>query len=169
MKKTVLIAVGIVTLVALGMAGYAYAQAQVPPRQIAPGYGYGHGPEMMGWTEEGEPPMHDYVFSALAEGLGLTPEELEARHEAGERLWDIAQDQGLTAEELRDLMLEAREGALEQAVSDGVLTQEQADWMLDHMGPRFAEGYGPGSGHCDGSGPHGPGFRGSRGGRFSQP
>ena len=43
----------------------------------------------------------------------------------------------------------------EQALADGAITQEQADWLLE----RGAKGYRPGSaqGLCDGTGPRGTG------------
>ena len=57
----------------------------------------------------------------------------------------------------------AHQQSLDQAVADGVLTQEQADsilanmagryvWMLDNMGAGSEAGYGPGAGGCRGMG-----------------
>jgi hypothetical protein len=106
------------------------------------------------------------MFPALAEAFGLTTDELAAAHAAGKTLWDIAQEQGKTFEQFQALMLEARTSAFEAMVSDGVLSQEQADWMLERMGG--ADGYGLGSGGCGMSGGAGYGMRG--GGRWnSQP
>jgi hypothetical protein len=48
-------------------------------------------------------------------------------------------------------MQAARQKALEQAVAHGVLTQEQADWMLSHMGGRGHMG-----GRWQGDGDFGP-------------
>jgi len=55
----------------------------------------------------------------------------------------------LNAEETQELMSSAHEDALTEAVADGWLTAEQAEWMDEHMngmwgGPNAA-GYG---GHC---------------------
>jgi len=50
------------------------------------------------------------------------------------------------------LVLSARAAALQQAVADGVITQEFADGMLAHMDAMHGEGFGPGGGHCDGEG-----------------
>jgi len=109
-------------------------------------------PGMMG-AEEG--PMHDAMISAFADALGLTPEELEARHDDGETLWQIAEAQGLSESDIQTLMVTARGEALTQAVADGELDQEQADWMLSHMDEGTF-----GSGSCDGStgGFHGHGM-----------
>jgi hypothetical protein len=92
------------------------------------------------------------MYPAMSAALGLTPEEFDARHEAGESFWDIAEAQGLTTEEAWDLMLGARNEALAQAVADGVITQEFADWMTGQMEAMHGEGFGPGGGHCDGEG-----------------
>lgn len=139
MKKTLLIvAVLSVTVLTLGLAGYAYAQDKTPEYPYGPGMmgaygghsvmaGYG-----MGWNGE-EGPMHEAMVAAVAEALGLTPEEIETRHDAGETLWEIAEAEGLSAEEIQDLMSSTHDAALEDAVANGDLTQEQADWMDAHM------------------------------------
>lgn len=158
-----------VAAVVFGLAGYAYAQTQTPPApsEYGPGMmgggygrsgmmgqsgsgmmgqGFGHG--MMGNSNE-MTALHAYMYPAIATALGLTPEEFDARHTAGETFWEIAEAQGLTTEEAWTLMQTARETALQQAVTDGVITQEFATWMLEHMETMHDEGYGPGSGHCN--------------------
>jgi hypothetical protein len=170
MKKALFVfAILGVTVLALGLAGFAYAQSQTPMgpfesgmwgenQGFGPGsHGYpGFGPGAMGnYGDPGQ--LEEYMHPALAEALGLTPEELETRHEAGETFWEIAEGQGFTLEEAQELMLQVRADALTQAVADGLLTQEQADWMSSRMSLMEANGYGPGSGECDGEGSHGPG------------
>lgn len=170
MKKIYIIGALLVLLaLGLGMAGVAYAQSETPPY---PGYG----PGMMGGRGGGfggmmggrageYGPLHTYMMEAFAEALGLTPEELQSRRNAGETLWQIAESLGFSQEEFSQLWVDARTAALNQAVADGVITQAQADWMLQHMALRQGGGYGPGSGHCIGSG-QGSGFRGGRQGRM---
>ncbi len=181
MKNILWVALGfMVAVLAFGIAGFAYAQSQTPATPEYPhihgmmgdaydhdyGHGmmgdaydhdYGHG--MMGGHglmgcdgEEG--PMHDAMVAALAQALDLTPEELEARHDAGETMWQIAESEGLNADEIQDLMLSAHDSALEDAVADGQLTEEQASWMDTHMdqmwgGENVDGGFG---GHCEGGG-----------------
>ena len=65
----------------------------------------------------------------LAEALGMSVEELEAARAEGQTLSELLEAQGLDATTVRDRLLEAHEAALEQAVADGVLTQEEADEM----------------------------------------
>lgn len=162
MKKALIFgALAGVCLLALGAAGLAYAQARTPqtPSGGGPmfGYGYGYGGGGMGMMWDGETgPLHEYMTNALAEALGITPEELITRREAGETLWQIAESQGISSEDFPTLVTDARTKALDQAVEDGAITQEQADWMSQHMGP----GFGPGAGYCNGSGMGGYGGRG---------
>ncbi len=163
MKKILLVgAIVLVALAALGVAGFAYAQSQTPPTPEFP-----FGPDAEGWHggrrgmmgawraggawEDGiHGPMHEYMLNAIAEALGLEPQELQVYHDEGKTPWDVAQEQGLSEEEFRELMFEARKKALEQAAADGVITQEQADWMLERMNQMWE--YGPGFGPCHGGG-----------------
>ena len=172
MKNIMLVLAGaLIGVVALGVVGFAYAQVQNPPdEQLPQGYGPGmmgrlgrgmmgaYGPAMMRDGNYG--PMHTYMVDSFAAALGLTSEELQAKIEAGETMWQVAQDQGLTDEEISVLMLTARTEALQKAVDAGALTQEQADWMNTHM-----QQSGMGSGFCHGAGgatdglQRGPGWR----------
>ena len=169
MRKILIIGtlVGVIVL-ALGVTSLAFAQTETPPAPISPGFGSGmmggRGgfSGMMGGNRNGvEGPLHGYMIAAFAEALGLPPEELEIRREAGETLGQIAEAQGISSEEFAILWVEARTAALEQAVADGVITQEQADWMIQRMAQRQAAGFGPGSGACTGAGPQGGFHRGS--------
>lgn len=111
--------------------------------------------------------IHEYMEAAIAAEFGLTEEELEERHAAGETMMDLASEQNLTVEDFTARMNAARASALEQAVTDGVITQEQADWMQQHMGSNGMMG-GSGRGGCNGGGLRGPGMgRGMH--RFSPP
>ncbi len=156
MKKTlVILAVLGIALLTLGTAGYVYAQSQTPPAGFAPGSGMspqGMRPARGGFRGQGDSPLHDYMVAALADAFGLTPEELETMHDNGTTLWDYAAEQGMTVADFQAAMESARTTALEQAVADGVITQEQADWMSSH-GPRM--GNGTAQGNCTGDGPHG--------------
>lgn len=116
----------------------------------------------------GDGRLHEYFLNALAEELGMSEEELEARLVGGETLLAIAREQGLDAEALRDLSLQARDKALEAAVGEGVITEDQADWLRE---PGFRPALGMpwcGGGYRPGGRPRGdwmaPGF-GPFGGR----
>ena len=163
MKKTLLV-VGILValLAALAVAGFAFAQKPTPPVPFGPGMMGGNGGGMMGgWqSEDGYGPMHEVMQDAMAEALGITHAELEERLAAGDTAWTIAQEKGLTQDEFVQLMSDARSAALNQLVADGVLTQEQADWMLSRMGSMMQNGFGNGAGGCMGAG-FGGGRRGT--------
>lgn len=180
MKKILVIgtiAVAIVAALAFGLTNWAYAQDDLP---VCPFCGEGSWMGGRGGFRgqvDGDEygPMHDYMFPAIAEAFGLTETELEAAHDAGKTMWDIAQEKGFTFEEFQTLMLNARTQAFEKMVADGVISQEQATWMLSHMNGAQGGGYGPGmrgAGGCgmyDGdeypSGGYGRGMRG--GGRWN--
>ena len=89
----------------------------------------------------------------LSEVLGLTPEEIKAKLQAGMTIVEIAAEQGFTQDQLKDAMHTAMVENLQQKVADGTITQAQADQILQHMQERPAE-----------NGPLGFGFRGH--GRF---
>jgi Protein of unknown function (DUF2680) len=112
------------------------------------GYGMMGGFGMMGAGNYG--PMHQYMVEALAEALKLTPEEVQSRIDGGETPWQIAQSQGLSQDQIQQLMLDAHDKALDKAVEAGLLTQEQADWMDQHMESMWS-GDGTGFGGCHGA------------------
>lgn len=153
MKKTILI-VGLVVaaLVVLGV-GVAFAQGVAPYA--------GNGP----MAQDGGGYLHTYMVTALAEKLGLKVEDVNARLTAGETMYDIAVADGVKAEDFPALMSEIRSQALTAAVKDGVITQEQADWMSSRGFGRGGAMNGNGSGTCpmqDGTSTgYGPGMMGN--------
>ena len=101
----------------------------------------------------------------MAEALGLSVEEYEAAREDGS-LSDLLAN--ITPAELQTKMQEAMEAAVQQAVADNIITQEQADLVLEQMssGWGFHGGFG---GHHGGPGGRHGGFRGMGGPIPSQP
>lgn len=83
----------------------------------------------------------------LAEALGMTVDELEAALSGGQSLSDLMAEQGISASELQTKMQAAYEAAVQQAVADGVITQEQADAILSGGGMNFFGGHGHGGRH----------------------
>jgi hypothetical protein len=96
----------------------------------------------------------------LAEVLGMTAGELDAARDDGS-LSDILAN--ITPAELQERMQAATESAVQQAVADGVITQAQADLVLDQI----ANGAGMLGGFGGHHGRGGMDFGGSRG--FSVP
>ncbi len=137
MKKVLIVgAVVFAVVLVLGAAGLAYAQTRTP------GQG-GYGPGMMGGWGYG--PMHTYMVEALADALHLDPQAVQDRMTAGETPWQIAQSTGLSNEQVRALLEQVHDTALDKAVAAGALTQEQAYEMEEHMDRMWANGSGPGA------------------------
>jgi hypothetical protein len=154
MKKMLLIAgLLVLALTAVGVP-VAFAQGGQPPAAQG-GYGW----------------MHDYVEQALAAKLGLTEQEVEDQLTTGKPMYQIALDNGIKQEDLANFMNEVHKDAFGQAVKDGVITQERADWMLQRMLNMSQNSYG--TGNCpmhNGQGPQsnrgrgmGPGMLGGSG------
>ena len=131
-KSLVTLAILVGVLSVLVFAGSVFAQADQPGNEQGQGlYGRGwHG--MMGrgaGLAPGGGVLHDYMLAAYADALNLSVDELQARLDAGDRIIDIAVEQGLSLAEFRDLKTTVRQTAIDNALADGVITQEQADLM----------------------------------------
>lgn len=148
MKKTILIvALVLLALGALGV-GAVFAQGQQTPFAV-------QGPMI----QNGGGYLHTYMVAAFAEKLGLNVDAVNARLIAGETMYDIALTEGVA--DVPALMIEVRAAALAAALADGVITQEQADWMktrgFGRGGMMGGQGY---NGTCP---MNGTGFTGQRG------
>lgn len=158
MKKTILIVALLVLVLGALSVGVVYAQGQQPPVG---------GRGMMGGGGAGW--MHDYVEQALvAAKLGLTEAQVEEKLDAGQTMYQVALDAGVAEADIPALLTEVHTTAFDKAVADGVVTREQADFMLQRM---QTNGFGNGTGTCPmGNGTYGPngtgngnGFRGGPG------
>ena len=160
-KKRLILLGGVAVIVVLvaSLAGATFVFADEPATRPETPHGFqGRGFGLWGgsWT----------MFDTAAEALGLTPEEFFAELHAGKTLEEIAEEQGVELEAVQDAMnadrVEAMREAIAQAVEDGDITQEQADWLLEGLEQGFfpmGRGFGFG-GRRGGSG------RGMRGGGF---
>ena len=104
-----------------------------------------------------------------AKALGITVDELKASQEDGQRLPDLIEELGFTQEEFETNMQALREEIMQQAVQDGVITQEQADLMLENCcdGVRGMSGHGFPAGRRSFERPEGfPGRPGNGGTNF---
>jgi hypothetical protein len=149
MKKKLLIGAGVALIVLLlaGLAGATFVFAQEPTSPVpfgGHGGGWGRGGfgrGGFGWPGGGQWTM----FDTAAEALGMTPEELFAELRTGKSLAEIAEAKGVDVQTVQDAMSaargEARKQAIQQAVEDGRMTQEQADQMLERLesGPSSPE------------------------------
>ena len=105
--------------------------------------------------QAGDGLLHDYMLAGFAAAFDLDVADLQARIDAGETMRDVALSLGYTQEQFPELMVTVRTDAISQALADGVITQDQADWMLSRLAQRQAAGFGTGT--CTGTCPMGGG------------
>jgi hypothetical protein len=112
--------------------------------------------------------LHDYMEKALAEKLNISVSTVEAQFDSGKSLSQIALDNGIAQADLPTFMLAVRTQAIQASVSDGFITQAQADRMLQKGARGMGSGmrYG-GNALCNGTG-NPAGSMMQRGGRFQQ-
>jgi len=92
----------------------------------------------MGLMAVDEAAMHE----AIAGALGVTIDEFEAEIANGENAFTLAQKLGVDFAEVQAVMDAAHAAALQQAVNDGLVSQEQAGWMLSRRGGQNGQGNG---------------------------
>jgi len=148
MKKKISILIGglLVALLVVGVisvtSGYAQGLTDTPLHGRGPGGGRGLG---------------EAELEAAAKVLDMTTDELTAALQSGRTLEQIAEDAGVDFADVQAAIQAAHEVELreriEQAVADGTMTQEKADWLLEGLDKDFLDGPGFGFGF---GGPHGP-------------
>ncbi|MFZ5648935.1 MAG: DUF2680 domain-containing protein [Bacillota bacterium] len=79
----------------------------------------------------------DFMGKDMEKVLGITPEQLKEELKSGKSREQIITDRGLTIEEFRQKMLENKKEALNKAVAEGKLTQEQFDNIIKKMEQRI--------------------------------
>jgi len=107
----------------------------------------------------------DTEMEAAAKVLGMTADQLSTQLWGGRTLADLATKANVKVEDVQAAMTAARTAAekaqIEQAVKDGKITREQADWMLQGID----KGYGRGAGFMGRGGMGGGSMgRGEKGG-----
>ena len=91
-------------------------------------------------------------LSAAATALGLTEDALRTELQAGKSLATVAQDKGVAVDVVVTALVDAEKARIAQAVTDGRLTQAQADERLADLQQRVTDrvnstGLGRGHGH----------------------
>jgi hypothetical protein len=77
------------------------------------------------------------VFQAAAETIGISGDELKSKLQAGKSLAQVASDHNVSRDALKLGITSSVESDLENAVSEGRITQEQADRMLSGLTSRL--------------------------------
>ncbi len=144
-KVIVLISLlAVVALTSLVMVGTAFAQTPTPAPSTPTtpafpwGKGWGRGFGFGGFCGDWK------VFDAVAEALNLTPTQLFEQLHSGKTLTEIAEAQGVDIAKVQEAAQAARvqamKDAINQAVQDGKISQEEANWLLEGL----EKGYLPG-------------------------
>lgn len=150
MKNRISILIGglLVALLVVGVVGATNAYAQGPASAFLHGRGPGggRGPGLVG-------------LQTAAEALDMTTDELITALRNGQTLEELAEAAGIDLQDVQDAIQAAHEeefrARIEQALSDGTMTQEKADWLLEGLENGFLDSPGFGFGF----GPHGFGPR----------
>lgn len=165
MNKKYLLVIGglLAALLVVGIVGATSAYAQGPDN---PGFGLmenGRGPG--GGRGFG---LGDAELEAAANVLGMTTDEVTAALKDGKTLQDLATEAGVDIADVHAAVQAVKvtefRDRIAQAVEDGTITQEKADWLIEGLDKGFignGDGFGIGFG-----GPHG---RGGGPGMFAQP
>jgi hypothetical protein len=146
-KMSVLMAGLLVALLVVGVVGATNAAAQNSSSTLFHGRGPGGG---HGLGLEG--------LQITAEALNMTTDELITALRSGKTLEQLADEAGVDLQDVQDAIQAARatdmRDRIQQALDDGTITQEHADWLLEGLDKGFIggpDGFGFG-------GPHGPEF-----------
>jgi hypothetical protein len=152
----------------------AWAQGQTPPAatpnaptapKSGPGWGRGHGGFGFERSFGGQAGL-----DAAAKALGMTTDELTAQLWGGRTLADLADKAGVQLTDVmkavQDANLAAMKDSINQAVTDGKITQDQANWLIEGLDKGYWGGRGFGGfgfeGHRGGPGGMGGMFGGTR-------
>jgi polyhydroxyalkanoate synthesis regulator phasin len=73
------------------------------------------------------------VANQVAQNLHLTANQLKSQLQSGKSLSDIATAQGVSSSQLHTIVINAIQNALNKAVSDGNLTQQQATNFMQYV------------------------------------
>jgi len=150
MKNKMLIVIGglLAALLVVGVIGATGAFAQSSPTRIFHGGGPGGG--------RGGHGLGQVELDAAAKVLGMTSADLSTALQSRKTLEQVATDKGVDIQKVKDAIQAAHatemRDRIKQAVTDGTITQANADWLLEgldkgYIGVPGAFGFG---------GPHGP-------------
>ena len=151
MKRNILLALAAALTLSLVVTGLAFAQ----------GYGPGGSGTGTGMAINIEVTLSDYMPAAIADVLGLSVEDVNARLASGETFYTIALSMGYTSDQLPALMTSVREEAIALATSAGLISTDQSSFLLGNQyggnargngaGTTSMNSNGDGAGICDGT------------------
>jgi len=101
------------------------------------------------------PSLEGAALEAAADALDMSTDDLSAALADGKTLKDLANEAGVDMQDVFDALSAVREESMRehiaQAVEDGTMNQEKADWLLEGLDKGFLDGpgFGPGRGFGD--------------------
>ncbi len=122
-------AAGAAAILSLGVAG-GLAQAASPSPTPTPSTGTSHSvPD----PRSDRRAIRRAVFESEADVLGIAPKTLRADLRKGQKVSDLAKDKGMTKEQFGTRLIASAKPRLEALVGKKVITQAQADKVLDRI------------------------------------
>jgi len=112
------------------------------------GFGFGRGPGVA--FGKGE------KLDAAAKALGMTTDDLRSALQGGKSIADVAKSKNIDVNKVIDAMVADAQAKIDQAKTNGKLTQQQADRLTSTLKDRITQlvnghfpgaGQGPGRGH----------------------
>ena len=118
---------------------------------------------------------YDHVESVLKDKLGMTDEEITTGLNSGKTMYALAEEKGMTEYQFKAALLDERNKAVDKAVADGTITNEEGVKLKETLknnldtctgvpgqrlgknGAGAGRGNGQGTGHMSGSGMRGSG------------
>jgi hypothetical protein len=161
-KKAVLIAgllIGFLVIGAVAAIGVTSVYAQSPSTILPHGRGPGDGRG---------PGMGQAELDAAAQALGMTTDELSTALQGGKALEQLATEKGVDLQKVTDAINAAHREEIrtriQQDLSDGMISQDKANWLLEGLNKGFLDEPGLGFGLRS---PHGQNSQNGQGQGFS--
>jgi hypothetical protein len=123
---------GAAALLSIGIAS-GLAQAASPSPSPNPGSSASTGSNPSTDRHADRRAIRRAVLEAEADVLGITPAQLRDDLKKGQKVADLAKDKGMTKEQFADKLLVALKPRLAQLVDEKVITQAQADHVVDRI------------------------------------
>lgn len=155
MNKKIGWAIGVLVIALAAVVAYGattvYADEGNPPQDFSErGRGGPGGPR-------GGPDLEGAALEAAADALDMSTDGLSAALADGKTLKELADEAGVDMQEVFDALSAVRAESMRehiaQAVEDGTMPQEKADWLLEGLDKGFLDGPGPGFGRGFGDHP----------------
>ena len=159
-KKSILIGGLLVALLVIGVIGATSVYAQGPTTTPTTPPANGDVPGDRHGRGLGQPEL-----DAAAKALNMTSADLSTALQSGKTLEQLAQAANVDVQTVKDAIQAAHvaemRSSIQQAVTDGTITQANADWLLEGLDKGYIGvpgAFGLGFGHGGPHGTGGPGF-----------